>query len=417
MIAARFFVQPRDKDIMRNLLTAAAILVLLAGGGLSAAHAQSGPGIREQDPPCAYVIIPYRNVNTTCIELTYDDVLASQAAPELGALAIAPNDTLYVLKVAAGEIWAMRDEDGDRFMEPAERVAGGLTLPTGLAFYDGALYAVDLDGIARVDDLDGEASVTRLVDGWAIDSGVWTGGIGVGPDGRLYASVGAACGDCAETVEGRGALLSYALDGSDRRVEATGLRAPVDLTWDPATGDLWILDQGRIIPGLDSDQPPGELNRFTPGDDYGFPYCYGGHQPDPTLTPPGDDYCAQTHAPETLFPYQSNPSGMVFYSGDAFHDWQGDLILALNGSWNLPEPAGYAVIAEQFADGLPTGTYEYLAPASENLDTFHLYEYSLKGWGFYPFHPVDVAVDSAGWIYVSVQEGRIYRIRPRPVMR
>ncbi|WP_119067358.1 PQQ-dependent sugar dehydrogenase [Aggregatilinea lenta] len=394
------------------------LTLMLAAAGWRFAPAQPPSGVaQQQDPPCAYVLLPYRNANTTCIELVYDDVPPDRAVPELGALAIAPDGTLYVLNVAHGEVWSMRDTDGDRFMEPAERVTGGLRLPTGAAYYDGALYVVDLDGIARVDDLDGDATVTRLVDGWAIDTGLWTGGIGVGPDERLYVSTGAPCGACADVAEGRGALISYALDGSDRRVEATGLRAPADFAWNPATGDLWILDQSRAVIAGESARPPDELNRFEAGADYGYPFCYGGQQIDPVLAPPSGIDCSQTDGPADLFPYQSSPSGAAFYTGAAFPGWQGDLLVAFNGSWNLPEPAGYAVVALAFADGLPRGTFDYLAPASDDPDTFSLTQTSLMGRGFYPFHPVDVAVDGQGWIYVSVQEGRIYRIRPRVVVR
>ncbi len=402
----------------KNLVAVVILALLAAGMGGNPARAQSGTVHQQQDPPCAYIIVPYRNVNTTCIELVYDDVPPVQAVPELGSITFAPDGTLYFLRVALGEVWAMHDADGNRFMDSAARVVAGLRLPTGITYHDSALFVVDLDGIARVDDLEsGMPALTRLVDGWAVDTGLWTGGIGVGPDARIYVGIGAPCDGCAEVVEGRGVLLSTALDGTDRRVEATGLRAPADFAWDPETGDLWLLDQGRAIPELQQGQPPGELNRFVAGDDYGYPTCYGGQQADPTLTPPDADPCAQIHAPEYLLPYQSNPTGVVFYNGAAFPGWQGDLILALNGSWNLPEPAGYAVVAVPFADGIPSGTVEYLAPASENLDTFLLSAYSLMGRGFYPFHPVDVAVDAQGWIYVSVQEGRIYRIRPRPVMR
>lgn len=405
---------------MRKMIIAVVSLALLAAGWRGdPARAQTGATDQQQDPPCDYIIVPYRNANTTCIELAYDDVPPVQAVSEVGAMAFAPDGTLYFLRVALGEVWAMRDADGDRFMDPATRVVGGLRLPTGITYYDGALYVVDLDGIVRVDDLDGVPTVTRLADDWTITAGLWMGGIGVGPDARIYVGIGAPCGDCAETVEGRGVLLSTALDGSDRRVEATGLRAPADFAWNPETGDLWLLDQGRTLPGVVYGQPPGELNRFVAGDDYGFPYCYGGLQDDPDLMPPDapEHYCWQTHGPEALFPYQSNPTGAAFYTGAAFPGWQGDLVVALNGSWNLPEPAGYAVVAVPFAEGMPAGAYEYLAPAGENPATFSLAEYSLMGRGFYPFHPVDVAVDAQGWIYVSVQEGRIYRIRPRPVVR
>ena len=45
---------------------------------------------------------------------------------------------------------------------------------------------------------------------------------------------------------------------------------------------------------------------------------------------------------------------------------------------------------------------------------FALSKLSLMGVGLFPYHPVDVVIDAQGWIYVSLQEGRIFRFRPRP---
>jgi len=400
---------------LKDMLISGGLLLALAGGAVgSAARAQTdAPG--AGDPPCEYVVIPYRDVNRTCIELVYDEVQPAEGAPELSSLAFAPDGTLYFLRTARGEVWALRDTDGDRFPDDAARVAEGLRLPTGLAYHDGALYVADVDGITRIDDPGGDPTTRTLVDGWDLREGFWAGGIGVGPDGRIYAGIGADCDACPALGERRGVLVSYAPDGGDERIEATGLRYPADLVWDPATGDLWLLDQGRAIPGLVQGQPPGELNRFVPGTDYGHPYCYGGQQADPALTQPTADHCWSTHRPEALFPYQSNPTGAAFYTGDAFPEWEGDLIVALNGSWNLPEPAGYAVVVSDFDAGQPTGAVSYVAPASDRPETFSLEQFSLMGRGFYPFHPADVAVSAEGWIYISVQEGRIYRVRPRPL--
>jgi hypothetical protein len=37
--------------------------------------------------------------------------------------------------------------------------------------------------------------------------------------------------------------------------------------------------------------------------------------------------------------------------------------------------------------------------------------------GFFPYQPVDVVVSAEGWLYVSVEEGRIFRFRPRPAAK
>jgi glucose/arabinose dehydrogenase len=125
--------------------------------------------------------------------------------------------------------------------------------------------------------------------------------------------------------------------------------------------------------------------------------------------------------PALTFPYQSHPGGIVFYPFDdpeGWDYWHNDLIVTLSGSWDLPEPAGYALVAVNFGDDArPDGAITRLAPASSPLVVYYsdtLAEFSLLGRGFFPYHPVDVVVSAEGWLYVSLQEGRILRFRPRP---
>ena len=72
---------------------------------------------------------------------------------------------------------------------------------------------------------------TTLVDDLPSGGGFWTGGIAVGGDGRIYVATGAPCDFCVPDDPARGAVLSFALDGSDRQIVATGLRQPADLAF------------------------------------------------------------------------------------------------------------------------------------------------------------------------------------------
>jgi glucose/arabinose dehydrogenase len=129
------------------------------------------------------------------------------------------------------------------------------------------------------------------------------------------------------------------------------------------------------------------------------------------------DMCADTKSPRLVFPYQSNPSGMVFYTHDAFPAWKNNLIVVLRGSWDLPEPVGYALLVVQFSGKRkPTGLVMHIVPDSvhPSYAGYSLAQYSLLGFGFFPYHPFDVAVSPEGWLYVSFEEGRIIRLRPNP---
>ncbi|MBN2306103.1 MAG: hypothetical protein JXQ72_16590, partial [Anaerolineae bacterium] len=227
--------------VTRVFVLLAAIL-LLTGSVQSPVHGQSA------GPPCQLVTtVPYHNIDTVCIEIMYDHITAPEAVPELTGLALAPDGTLYFARTASGEIWTMRDEDGDHFMEEPSLFADGLRFPTQMAVYDGAVYALAADGVWRLVDTDSDhAADSRVlvVDDLPNDAGFWPGAVGIGPDERLYVSVGAGCYACQDADARPGQLLSYALDGDDRRVEASGLRYPADFDWHPVTGDLWIVDSG-----------------------------------------------------------------------------------------------------------------------------------------------------------------------------
>jgi glucose/arabinose dehydrogenase len=155
--------------------------------------------------------------------------------------------------------------------------------------------------------------------------------------------------------------------------------------WHPATGDLWIVDSG--------DGAPDELNHVEPGGDYA------------------------TRQPDFVFEEtESHPAGIAFYTSEAIPFWTGGLLVAQRGSWDRPEPAGYAVLVVPFDDTLaPTLPMGRVAPSDAYGHAYELVaNMSLRGLGFFPYHPVDVAVSVEGWIYVALQEGRILRFRPRP---
>lgn len=355
------------------MLCAASLLLAGCGSQGQAAGVTTTPTsvpLAVDGPPCRLnYSLPYHDIRTTCTELVYDNVTAPEAAPALTGLAFGPDGTLYLARTAYGEIWAMRDGNGDGLMDEPRLIADGLRLPTGITLLDGALYVRTATGITRLDDLgDPPAQHTVLVDDLDLDSGTWMGSVGIGPDGRLYTSVGARCATC--TDERRGVILSYELDGSGERIEASGLSSAADFAWGPSTGDLWILDGDQVLTANGNAIP---------------------------------------------LPDQSRPTGLTFYMHDGFPSWQGDLLVALGGSWDRPEPAGYALDVISFDGAAPDGTRGRVAPVADPpFAAYSLAEFSLNGMGFFPYHPADVVISPDGWIYVSLEEGRIYRFRPRP---
>ena len=91
--------------------------------------------------------------------------------------------------------------------------------------------------------------------------------------GRLVLGVSAPCDACTPTTEYAAAVISFLADGSDLRVEASGIRAPVGLAYYPGTDDLFVTMNQRDDLG---DATPGDwLAVVRSGQAWGFPDCYG----------------------------------------------------------------------------------------------------------------------------------------------
>ena len=377
----------------------------------------------------------------TCPEYLVQELPRSSIAA-ITSIAYAPTcDELGVRRDWCGALFFVRPDAG-RLMwvgayDPESRTydlntfASGLTTPNGLAWHDGAWYVSGGANVYRLADDDGDNladTIETVIDHLPDGGGQWTNSVNIGPDGRLYVSKGASCNACEESDPRRAALLSYNLDGSDETIEARGLRNAFDFAWHPTNGALWIVDQGRE--DLGEYAPAGELNRATEaGAHFGWPYC--AHTPDmvPIDNAPDTNFCQNTTGPAVTFSPQSRPSGMIFYHGAAFPEFEGDLLVVLGGSWHRRLPSGYALMRVCFdangeletcrdingnpvrdAMGRPSNQ-EVLVP----VDPYHglsLDELHIQGQSFYPDHPVDVAVSAEGWIAISVMEGRIMRLRP-----
>ena len=188
------------------------------------------------------------------------------------------------------------------------------------------------------------ASTQRIVTGLPEKGNHWTRTLRVGPDGRLYVSIGSSCNVCEEKDPRRAAMLRMQLDGSGQEILATGLRNSVGFDWRPATGELFATDNGRDL--LGDDFPPCELNRITPGGFYGWPYANGDNVPDPDFGAGHEAQIATALPPVHRFRAHNAPLGIVFLrnqpAGDAYH---GAALVALHGSWNRTRKDGYKVVS------------------------------------------------------------------------
>lgn len=356
---------------------------------------------QQPDVPCYWrptsLDKPWIGPDIPCLEEVVPAGLDGELA--FTSLAAAPDGTLYAARPLAGEVWAFTDSDGDGLPETPHLWAEGLTLPNAL-YWDwqaSALYVAGGPHIYRIED----GVVTTLVDDLPAGPGYWTGGLtkGVidGDEARLFVGTGAACDTCETGDSGRGAVWSFALDGSDGRIEATGFRQPADLTF--ADSFVWVLDSAPAslfdTPDLD------EVNRLSVGGDFGFPRCFGAD------TRPE---CADSISPTVVLPTGSTPLGLSGYPFDTIPSLTGSLLLALAGSTGQVELRGYTLAQA----GPETGEVNILIPQTNNQPGFDTTdELNYRTVGFYPARPYDVAVSPLGWVYISLSNGRILAIRPQ----
>ena len=108
---------------------------------------------------------------------------------------------------------------------------------------------------------------------------------------------------------------------------AHGLKDPEGAALHPETGELWIVDHGP--------QGGDEINIVRGGRDYGWPAVSYGRQYDARQAdgrknvPVGNGRTSMPGIEEPVYYWVPSiaPSGMMFYSGDLFPEWKGNLFV------------------------------------------------------------------------------------------
>ncbi len=233
--------------------------------------------------------------------------------------------------------------------------AGGY--PHGVAVRDGEILVARTDGLYTAPYMPGQeriesAALRLLISLPAMGGGHTSRTVHIGPDGRIYISLGIS-GNCSDEYLGenypfnlrRGGVL--VLDDSNDPLQletfASGLRNPVGFDWHPETGMLYASNNGPDHLGFD--EPPEYFSLLKQGSFHGMPWfqlngwrlspdeCIGGKPPRPIR---------DVSKPVATFPARSAPMGVAFVpEGALSQDLEGDAVVALHGSWATP-PFGRA---------------------------------------------------------------------------
>lgn len=335
------------------------------------------------------------------IEVLVDDV------PNARQLALSEDGTLFVGTRRAGVVYAVRNALSTP--GPARQIATDLTMPSGVAVRDGALYVGAVNRILRYDAID--SWLTEHADDSALPSPVMVTDslpdkghhgwkyLKFSPDGTLFVPVGAPCNICLSPDPRFAALLTMDLATGATSLYAEGIRNTVGFAWHPETGELWFTDNGRDM--LGDDVPEEEINVATAaGQHFGYPFEHAGYLPDPEFGPQRKAQLGDRplHKPRVKIQAHSAALGIAFYSGEGFPEqFSNALFVAEHGSWNRTSKVGYRVSVVRDT-GNDTPVYE---PFIEGwLD-------GEDNWG----RPNDVLVTPTGDLLISDdQAGVVYRV-------
>ena len=278
-------------------------------------------------------------------------------------MAVGDDGTVYVTRPRRGDVLALQDRNGRA--EGQREVTRGLSVAHGITIHGGRMYlAGERKVIVAEMRADGSFGEWRTLIEDLPPGGHDKRTIGIGPDGRLYISVGSTCNACKERDREQATLLVAREDGRERRVFASGLRNTIGFGWHPETRELFGMDHGSDWRG--DDQPPEKLNQLVEGGNYGWPYCIRDRQPDPFMDDPAGmtkaAYCAKTRGPALMYQAHSAPIAMLFYTGRQFPaDYRGDAFVAFHGSWNRQPASGYEVVRVRFDHGKPVRFEPFLS--------------------------------------------------------
>ena len=175
------------------------------------------------------------------------------------------------------------------------------------------------------------SGITELfvADAWAMTQGRQNSRIAFGTDSMLYMTAGGGRSeqDRAQIMtDHSGKVLRLNDDGTVREdnpfADREGYRPEIftyghnnvhGITMHPETGELWEVEHGD------------KVNVLRSAANYGWPFvAYG---PGTTPTPNPEPLSVELTAPYLVWDPDVHISGIAFYTGDRFPEWQGDLFV------------------------------------------------------------------------------------------
>jgi len=349
---------------------------------------------------------------------------------------------------AGGFLLALQDKDGDGKAEVIERFGAGVpekaTGGTGIALFDGALYAEQNDYLLRFALTAGnpvpQGQPEKVLTGLPQSGDHPMHPFVIDSAGKIFINSGSESNTCESPARQPGArgrkpcpelatragIWRYDANAlgqkwSPKERYITGLRNSGGQSFD-AAGNLYAVQHGRdqlpegwpklYTMEAGHELPAEVMVQVKEGADYGWPTCYYDGQQKMLVQAPeygGDGKtageCASKTPPAAAFPAHWAPNDVLIYTGKQFPEsWRGGAFVAFHGSWNrAPAPqGGYNVVFQPMADGKASGDYVIFADGFAGNE---------KAPGRADHRPAGLAIGPDGALYISDdQKGRIWRV-------
>ncbi|WP_019142281.1 PQQ-dependent sugar dehydrogenase [Noviherbaspirillum massiliense] len=450
------------KGALLTMLSAFLCLGMLAACGEGGGGSKASPSSASSaSAPAAASVQQTLEVPSTLASGTFSSARTLNVPPGMGIrlwarvdnarfLALAPNGDVLVSIPDSGEVRLLRERPGDVPQEFS--FATGLRNPHDMVFHTIGnvtyLYIAESNRVTRSVYQPGDTtSAARevVVDNLPDSSSPELGGtyghelknIAVGPDHKLYVSIGSNCNACVEDTQAnpvRGAIYQYDADGSNGRLFARGLRNAEGLDFLPVTNTLWVtvnnrdeikypfandfdgdgsIDLGKIIDAFVDDNPPDLFTAVGDGANYGWPFCNSlpnasmanlefANDADLNLNGSNFDCARATRASKGIAAH-SAPLGFSFLqNSNVAPAFRQGAVVALHGCWNCTTlSAGYKVMFFPFDGAGNAGA------GIDLVSGFVIDPVARDVWG----RPVDAIADGKGNILISDDfAGAIYQL-------
>ena len=274
---------------------------------------------------------------------------------------VASNGDVFVVESYTGNIKVLRDNDNDGKSDTEKIFAKGFNKPFGIDINNGFLYIADIDFVWKIPYIPGhlvqKSKAIKVTEPNALgdSSGHWTRNIAI-KENKMYIAIGSR-GNIEIEEYPRATIQQLDLITKKQINFATGMRNPIGLDFHPITKELFAVVNERD--GMGDNLVPDYFSKINQDNFFGWPYFYLGNNMQPKINIPKNFKKILVNVPDVLFKSHSGPIDFIFYNKKKFpKEYYGNAFVALHGSWNSSQPAGYMVARIPFKNNEPIGSYE-----------------------------------------------------------